>query len=595
MSQRPAKPITAATPEGPYELAESAEVARRTNFEAVRLVDFVEQVEQAGETLLDLRKGGREMRIIIHLVRTHLLGQLATSSSVAAASGLSHGTAIRTIERMKEQGLIVERHRTATLKSVSLHPSGRLLDQWENYVRHCRILVGSTFRLYIDDRDGAVRPTRKSGRADRDKQRPQSLTSKLPLGRALRVLMHADPTFMAMNALRRHFEMMFGVQIASRALSIDRLREEINENSQLPASKYDIIACDFPWFGEMGAAGRLLPLDQFLSQSDFDLTDFHPDALASTRYRGVQYGIPILMTAETLVYRTDLFAEAGIAPPLTTSDTIEVARALHDPHKGVFGIAWNGGRGTALGHTFAMIMSAFGQPVINLRDTINGFDAEHVSGEELRPMFLTPEARNTLEYLQALLPYSPPNVLNMRWYDRASAFAEGRAAMAYSHSLLASLFEFSEESPAYRRTGYMPHPVGPGGRPIAPLGGYALAIPANIAPERIPSVWTALSALTSARAVKLYTMNGSLACPRPSVSGEPEVRSLSPMLSTIDEMASRGFLRMWPRPPVPDISDVIAIAGEEMHDALVGRHSIETALQNAQSRADTLMRQRGRY
>ena len=53
------------------------------------------------------------------------------------------------------------------------------------------------------------------------------------------------------------------------------------------------------------------------------------------------------------------------------------------------------------------------------------------------------------------------------------------------------LFELDRASPAYRRTGYLPHPVGPKGRPIAPLGGYALTIPANIAAERIEPVWIA--------------------------------------------------------------------------------------------------------
>ena len=96
------------------------------------------------------------------------------------------------------------------------------------------------------------------------------LTSKLALRRSLRTLVHADPTFMAMNGLRRHFEMMFGVQIASRALSIDRLRAEIIENGALPVSKYDIVACDFPWFGEMAAGDRLLPLDELIAQSNFD-------------------------------------------------------------------------------------------------------------------------------------------------------------------------------------------------------------------------------------------------------------------------------------------------------------------------------------
>jgi multiple sugar transport system substrate-binding protein len=389
--------------------------------------------------------------------------------------------------------------------------------------------------------------------------------------------------------------MMFGAQIASRALSIDRLRAEIIENSQLPVSKYDIVACDLPWFGEMAAAGRLLSLDALITQSNFDAEDFHHDALASSRYRGRQYGIPILMTAEMMVYRADLLAEAAVAPPTTVGDALEVARRLHDPNRGLYGLAWNGARGTPLGHSFIMIMGAFGRPVLNLRPTADGFDAEWVNGDEMRPMFLSAEARETAEYLRELVAYSPPNVLNMSWYDRAAAFADGRAAMAYSHSLLAPLFELNEKSPAYRRTGYMPHPTGPGARPIAPLGGYAVAIPANVAPERIAPVWAALQTFTSAHAVRLYTMNGSLACARKSVSGEPQVRALSPMLSAIDDMASRGFLKMWPRPPTPDISDVITVAGEEIHDALVGHKTIAAALANAQNRVDALMRQRGRY
>ena len=594
MGELKAKHRPSRTPEGPYELTEGAGGAANLNREMIRLLDFAEQLEQAGKSILSLRRG-REMRLIVHLVRHYLSGQLTTTSSLAAASGLSYGAAMRTIGRMKSRGLIVERTRTATGKSFSLHATAKLLGQWQEYASQCRILVGSAFRLYVDDLESEMKSflTRR-GREVTLAAHPV-LTSKLPLQRSLRTLVHADPTFMALNGLRRHFEMMFGVQIANRALSIDRLRAEIIENGRLPVSKYDIVACDFPWFGEMAAAGRLLQLDDLIAQSNFDADDFHHDALASTRYRGRQYGVPILMTVEMLVYRTDLLADAGISAPGTVTGVRDVARRLHNPGRGLYGLSWNGARGTPLGHSFIMIMGAFGRPVINLRPTLDGFDAEWVDGEEMRPMFLSAEARETAEYLRELIAFSPPEVLKMSWYDRAAAFADGRTAMAYSHSLLAPLFELNEKSPAYRRTGYLPHPTGPAGRPIAPLGGYAVAIPANIAAERIPAVWTALQAITSAHAVRLYTMNGSLACARKSVSSKSQVRALSPMLSAIEDMARRGILKMWPRPPTPDISDIITIAGEEIHDALVGHKAVATALADAQNRADALMRQRGRY
>jgi multiple sugar transport system substrate-binding protein len=123
------------------------------------------------------------------------------------------------------------------------------------------------------------------------------------------------------------------------------------------------------------------------------------------------------------------------------------------------------------------------------------------------------------------------------------------------------------------------------------MGGYGLAIPANLAPDRTEAARRALTVITSPSATKLYMVNGSLASPRTSVSRDPEVQSLSPLIAAIDEMAHRGLVRMWPRPPVPVISQIIAIAGQEVHDLLAGNKSIGTALRDAQNRADRVLRE----
>ena len=52
---------------------------------------------------------------------------------------------------------------------------------------------------------------------------------------------------------------------------------------------------------------------------------------------------------------------------------------------------------------------------------------------------------------------------------------------------------------------------------------------------------------------------------------------------------------MWPRPPVPGISAVIQVAGEEIHDMLLGLKTPRRALTDAQNRADALMQERGVY
>jgi multiple sugar transport system substrate-binding protein len=592
---RPAsrRETAAAIPEGPYETPGGRDDRPASRPEINHLIDFIEHLQDEAERLLGLSGGQREMRIIAHLVRNHRAGRLVTMSSLAAASGLSYGTALRTIEGMFADGLIVKRERTATGRSHSLHPSPALLMRWNSFAYRADQLVRAAAQL--DPASPGWAQPRYRTPAGTVLPAPPVLETKLPLSRGLRVLVHADPTFMAMHSLKRQFEMILGVGIESRALSIDRLRAEIIENSRLAVSRYDIVACHLPWFGEMASQKRLLPLSGLLAETGMDTDDIYPDALASARYRGEPFGIPIMTTAEMLVYRLDLLQEAAVAPPRTTAAVIEAARRLDRRWPGVSGIAWNGGRGTPVGHTFIMLMSAFGQPVVNLRATRDGFDPEFAEGEELRPMFLSQEARATAEYLRELMPYSPPNILEMTWYDRATAYARGHAAMCYSHTLLAPLFELDKASPAYRRSGYLPHPVGMHGRPIVPMGGYALAIPANIAPERIPAVWLALRSLTSASVAKLYLMHGSLASPRFSVTRDPEVQALSPIVAAVEDMVAQGHLRMWPRPPVPGIAEIIAIAGEEIHDLLSGRKTIREALTVAQNRADGVMRRLGFY
>ena len=369
-----------------------------------------------------------------------------------------------------------------------------MLRDWQELARRTRSLLGSAYGV------GENAPSASSdyyfGASYSDSQvlpPPTVLHTKLPIRQGLRLLAHADPTFMAMHGLKKQFETMFGVPIKNKTLSIDRLRNEILENTQQLVSSHDLIACDLPWFGEMADAGHFLCLDDMMAESHFDSSDFHNEALASARYKGKQYGVPVQTTPELLVYRRDVFEANGLQPPSTVSETLNAARKVHDPFSGgMSGIAWNAARGTPLGHTFRFVMAAFGKPVINLEKNATGFNGESVNGEQFRPNFNSAEARGTAEYLLELLQYSPRGILNMSWYERARCYADGNAAIAYCATLLAPLFELDDSSPAYKNTQYLPHPRGPKGRNIAPIGGYALAIPSNVASERIEPIWIAL-------------------------------------------------------------------------------------------------------
>jgi multiple sugar transport system substrate-binding protein len=566
-----------------------------TNEEMLRFLSFVDAIDAEADLGLHLPSPNACYRMSIFLLRQHLEAKLVTVTALAAASGVPYATAMRRISEMLDQGLVIRRPKGKGSKSFSFHPSRELIDAWYGYARRMKRIIGQTFgfayegELYDYYFGGSYLSARIIA--------PPSVSgAKLDISGPLRLLVHADPTFLAMENLKRQFEQYFGVPIRVRALSIDRIHEEALANAQLARSRYDVVACDLPWIGEFAAKGVLRPLDTHLSAREMNVADFHPAGWKATHYRGRPYGFPIHTTPELMFYREDIFAEKGLAPPETTDQVLAAAKVLHQPHKtGMRGIAWNAARGTPMGHTFLFVLAAFGRSILNLRRVGHEFDAETIEGEQFRPMIDSIEGRRTAEYLRELLQYSPSNILSMAWYERIAAYSRGEVAMAYGYNVLASYFELDDSSPAKGRTGILPHPAGRGGRNIAPVGGFVLGIPANLASERLDAAWQAIRHFTSSEAIKLFILNGSRTSPRFSVSADPEVRSMSKVITAVDDMERRGLVQFWPRPPAPEMADIINICGEEMHDVARGLKAVRTALADAQNRADALMRSKGYY
>ncbi|MCB5200608.1 extracellular solute-binding protein [Loktanella sp. TSTF-M6] len=554
----------------------------------VSVLSFMESLGDELESASDLFAASPNLRISMHLIRGHIEGRLVTMTSLIGASRAPYATANRRIKDMQEAGLIDQRPRTATGKSFSLHPSMALLDQWTQLTQRVQRLAvaqfGSSVAADVSDYYyGDSYLTAKSIPPMKVLQSPL----KLPGG--LRVLVHGDPTFMVMDNLKRQFEQTIGTQIHQRAFSIDRLRTEIMRNAERKASAYDIIAVDLPWVGDFAQKNVLMPLDQIMDIGRIDPSDFHTAGWQAVHWGGRAYGVPAQTTPELLFYRKDLFAKAGLEPPATTRDLLRAAKALHDPHRGIHGIAWNAARGTALGHTVLMTLADFGQPVLDLKQNAGGFETKDLAERDYRVTIDTPAGLQAAQFLKDLLQYSPPDILSMSWYERIRPYAAGRIAMAYGYTLLAPYFELDEASPAKDQTGYLPHPAGPGGAPIAPVGGYLMGIPANLAEDRIPAAVEALLAFTSPAAQKMYVQNGSRTNPRYSVGSDPDVQRLSPIFEAVDAMSWRDELQFWPRPPVPEIDQIIQICGEEFHDMLRGIITPQDALRRAQGRADAIL------
>lgn len=553
--------------------------------ELERFLDFVSRFMTETQDTLLLGMPAREVPIMVQLMRSHLRGRLETPSSLIDGSGLARGTAHRLIEEMVEKGLIAKRPRTRSGKTFSLHPTRRMIDAWMNYVRRVKSLLGTAFGL-SEDTDyffgasylatAAVAPL-------------PVMPSKLNLPGGLRLLLHADAGFMAMQKLKRQFEMHFGTEIEVRALSIDRLHREILDNAGRGQSRYDLVTCDVCWMEEMIQAEAIRPVQILDGGEARDLMDFHPEALSTVQRDDILYGIPVQTTPELFLYRTDIFEQQGLEPPERLGDLLECARRLHDPARGMSGICWNGARGTPVGTSFMMLMADFGQPVLNLSRMGNGFRDQQLAGKELVPMLDSPEALEAAEFLVEVLSWSPPNVLQMSWYERARCYADGKAAMAYSYTQILPLVENHPELPSFGHTGYLPHPTAPGIPRNAPLGGWNICVPSNLKSARIGDVSLAARTLTSAAATKLYIENGSLVSSRFSVCNDPVVAHGRPVIATVDKMARAGQLQTWARPAVPQFNALVRILGEEIHTMLLRNKKPAAALRDAQARCERAM------
>ena len=551
---------------------------------------FLEAVSAELDTALEVAEPNPYLNMVVALLRAHLSGKVVTATMLISASEVPYATARRKLQKLLENGLIEQRARTRSGRSFSMHPTDRLMANWRQFSdRIIRLSAEATGNATVNEREYYFGASYLP--ASQTIAPPQVLPSPLQVGGGLRVLVHGDPTFMVMENLKRQFEQIIGTNISQRAFSIDRLRTEALRNAERRFSKYDIIAVDLPWIGEFAEKGVLMALDDCLDTDRLDPPDFHTAGWMAAHWGGRPYGVPSQTTPELLFYRKDLFADAGLEPPDTTDKLIAAARHFHDPQRGRYGIAWNAARGTALGHQFLMTCADFGQPIVNLQAIAGGFAADTAARTDIVPTIDTPLALDACAYLMTLLDYSPPDILSMSWYERVRPYASGKIAMAYGYTLLAPYFERDPESPAHGNTGYLPHPAGPKGRPLAPVGGYVLGIPANLAPERRAAAAEALIAFTSPEAQKLYVQNGSRTAPRYSVGADPEVRRISPIFEAVDGMSLRDELQYWPRPPIPRIAEIFEICGQEIHDMLRGVQSPRDALRRAQSRAESALKQ----
>jgi multiple sugar transport system substrate-binding protein len=580
-----------------YDLADGA--ASMSAEELISLLDLLEQVRVPTERWFESIQPDAAWNMIVYLMRRHYAGKLVTPTSLARAANVPYATAVRRMNDMLAEGLLIRRPRTRSGRSYSLHPSQELIRRAFACADEVKRSIARSLGRNVDDPSSFYLGA--SHLSASIIPPPIALRVRPKFGDGLRIAFYDDPSFSIAGSLREKISGLTGGEVSFHVFPMDELRRHILDDASQPMSAYDIVQVNLPWVGEFSENEVLLPLDELIKSSNVNRADFHPAEWEGARYREHQRAIPLHTAPQVFFCRRDMFEAVGVELPSTADQVLAAARKLHVPKEGVFGVAWNGAARTPVGQSYIQFLADFGQPVLNLRPVPGGYDATHVEGEEYRPLVSSQRGRMTAEFMMELLQVSPPNVLELTLGQASAVFGSGKAAMAYEFANRASRFEFDESSPARGNVSYLPHPIGAreSGRQrrkhVCPIGGFVLGIPSNVNPQRLEFAWNSLLWLTSPEVIKLLVTHGGIVSPRFSVAADPDVRKLSPVIAAVDEMAKRGELRLWPRPPVAEYQRIIDILGEEIHAMLRREKTIRAALAEAQDRIDAMMREAKRY
>jgi multiple sugar transport system substrate-binding protein len=566
-----------------------------TEYELLRIITFLERMRKPYDDLLRTAEPDPHWNIVLYLMKHHLRGENVTMSSLASAADIPFASAMRRIHQLIDRGDIQLRKRGTTGKSHFLEPSRKLAISFTEYATRVKALLADTFGLHSGGGDAEDYYFGGSYLAGQIIPPLEIMEKKQEAGPDLRFLLHDDNYFASMRNMWSDFRSKLSARKNFTLVSLPELRAEVFANAARRESDYDVIAINMPWLGECVANNVAQPLTQHLKGNSINPMDFHPAIWATGSWDKTHYGIPIYCTIEALSLRKDLFAVRKLQNPGTFEKVIQAAKALHNPKRGMHGVVWNAARGMPVSHSFMFFMGDCGSPVISIPTPRLHLDYSHINGEAMRPQILSEAGRQTLKYMHELVAYSPPDILSIDWNRALEYFMGGEAAMIYCWTMRAARFEYDIHSVVKRKVSYHPHPAGPGGASLSPIGGFLLAVPASLPPERAHLAFEAISWMASPAAMKEHVKNGIPAAPRFSVSADPEAAASTPIVSFVDKLAKQNRIQNWQRPPVREYHVIEEILGEEIFSALNGASSDEQALTLSQNRIDAAMRAAGYY
>jgi len=400
-------------------------------------------------------------------------------------------------------------------------------------------------------------------------------------GTTLNVTLVGESKPDALNKIKDEYTDLTGVKVNMDILPYATLQEKQFTELTQQTGSMDIVHVDCVWMGQYAGQGWLHPVTDFVKETDptfLMLEDFHPAVLSEQcMWEDVLYGLPFINAVHTMFYRPDYFEKYGVtAVPETWEQLREAAKTITEAAAAddVQGVTFMGKRGVQLLCNWGGFLGAFGG---------KWYDENYVSTLD------SPEAIQSLEFFQSLIPYANPGVLSQDYDECAQTFADGKVAMNLQWQNAAPWFADPERSSI---VGLWEITMQPGvGQPDGSVkrsptfGGWNMGVTADS--KNKEAAWDFILWSTSQDMERRLT--SAMPPSRLSVLTDPEYTSkyveYETMAKSFDVAMGRPRIAVWPQ-----MADLIETA---LSEAMTGAKTPEEALTTVNPQLNDILLQGG--
>jgi ABC-type glycerol-3-phosphate transport system substrate-binding protein len=395
-----------------------------------------------------------------------------------------------------------------------------------------------------------------------------------------------------MQKLAPKWEQQTGNKINWVTLEENVLRQRVTTDISTNGGQFDVMTIGSYEAPIWGKQGWLTPLDDF--PASYNYADLIPSVKSALTVNGHLYAVPFYTESSFLMYRKDLFDQAGLKMPdqPTYADVQNFAKTLTKKDQQQYGICLRGKPGW--GENMAFF------------DTLVNTEGGRWFDEKWQPQLDTQPWHDALNlYIDLLKNDGPPGASSNGFNENLALFSTGHCAMWIDATVAAGFVSDPKQSQVADKVAFAPAPTAKVPNGAHWFWSWTLAVPKSTKKAAVAKQFLAWA--TSADYVKLVgETNGWTGVPpgtRQSTYANADYLKAAPFAKMVEhaiETADLAHPSAQPVPytgiqyvTIPEFQAIGTTVGQLVAGALTGQQSVDATLKSAQAQVKSAMDQAG--